>query len=134
MVDGDPGASHFHCSDGERATFEAGIKLGGIYHQYLGTPVAPSTAARLERAIEQATRLQPFVEGIRVRILRAPLRRALTEYGYAGLAPEMLWVTLRVRYSGAEAICELRSFPGLAYPLMFVRSVRTIVKWRSAEP
>ncbi len=124
MVEGDPGASHFHCSDAERATFEAGVKLGAIYHQYLGTPVAPATAASLERTIEEATRLQPFVEEIRVRILRGPVRRATTAYGYAGLSPEMLRVALRVRYRTAEAICELRHFPKLAYPLMFVREVR----------
>lgn len=124
MVERDPGASHFHCTDGERATFEAGIKLGALYHQYIGTPVAPATAARLERTMEEATRLQPFVAEVRVRILRTALRRALTAYGYAGLAPEMLRVRLRVRYRTAEAVCELRTFPRLAYPLMFVRSVR----------
>jgi hypothetical protein len=125
MFGADPGASLFHCSDGERATFEAGIKLGAIYHQYIGTPVAPSTAARVERTIEDATRLQPFVEGIRVRILRKPLRRALTAYGYASLSPDMLQVILRVRYGTAEAVCELRHLAKHGYPLMFVRSVRT---------
>ncbi|MCI2413518.1 MAG: dihydroneopterin aldolase, partial [Cuniculiplasma sp.] len=32
----DEAASYFHCTDRERAIFEAGIKLGSIYHQYVG--------------------------------------------------------------------------------------------------
>lgn len=120
----DPGASHFHCSDGERATFEAGIKLGTIYHQYMGTPVTPATAASLERTIEEATGVQPFVEEVRVRILRGVLRRSLSPYGYTSLSPEMVTVRLRVRYQRAVANCEMRFIPRLGYPLMSVRSVK----------
>ncbi|MCL5983302.1 MAG: dihydroneopterin aldolase family protein, partial [Candidatus Thermoplasmatota archaeon] len=52
----------------ERLMFEAGIKLGGIFHQYLGTPITARTAPGLARAIESAVRLQPYVVGTRVRI------------------------------------------------------------------
>ncbi len=120
---GDPGARYFRCTDGERAAFEAGIKLGTIYHQYMGTPVTPATAATLERSIEEATRVQPFVELVRVRILRGVLRRRLTAYGYTSLTPEMLAVRLEVLYQGALARCELRYVPSLGYPLMMVHSV-----------
>ena len=30
--------SRFNCSVKERACFEAGIKMGTIYHQFVGTP------------------------------------------------------------------------------------------------
>jgi hypothetical protein len=28
--------SYFSCTDSERAAFEAGIKLGTVYHQFVG--------------------------------------------------------------------------------------------------
>ena len=49
-----------------QAVFEAGIKLGALYHQWVGTPVSQNSAAGLESAIEQAVILQPFVEEIAV--------------------------------------------------------------------
>ncbi|MBQ3684350.1 MAG: hypothetical protein II925_02025, partial [Methanomicrobium sp.] len=35
-----------------QAVFEAGIKLGALYHQWVGTPISPKTAASVEKAIE----------------------------------------------------------------------------------
>ncbi|MEE9268050.1 MAG: dihydroneopterin aldolase family protein, partial [Thermoplasmata archaeon] len=40
----DPTADYFECTDAERAAFEAGIKLGSIFHQYVGAPVSPENA------------------------------------------------------------------------------------------
>ena len=41
----------------EIAAFEAGIKLGALYHQFVGSPVSPKTADSLERAIEESISL-----------------------------------------------------------------------------
>ena len=35
-------AGYFNCSLKERAVFESGIKLGTIYHQFVGTPLSSS--------------------------------------------------------------------------------------------
>ena len=35
----------FACSRRERAVFEAGIKMGTIYHQFVGTPFNRDTVA-----------------------------------------------------------------------------------------
>ncbi|HUS56931.1 MAG TPA: dihydroneopterin aldolase family protein, partial [Thermoplasmata archaeon] len=53
MADG-----HFDCSDEERATFEAGIKLGTIYHQFVGVPVSADNVDTLERAMEAGSEVQ----------------------------------------------------------------------------
>jgi hypothetical protein len=119
----DPGSSFFQCTDGERATFEAGIKLGTIYHQYTGIPLDLSTAGTLERTIEAMTKRQPFVEQVSVKISRRVLRKQITSYGYASLSPEMLTVKLAARYGNALARCEMRFVDELRYPLMFVRRV-----------
>ena len=37
----------------DNALFEAGIKLGALYHQFVGAPVNHDTADSLEQAIER---------------------------------------------------------------------------------
>ena len=66
----DPTRAYFAGTDRDRAAFEAGIKLGSILHQYVGTPLTAVSAGPLERAIEAATGVQPLVERVRVRIDR----------------------------------------------------------------
>src|SRR2546426_373210 len=67
---------YFAGTDRDRAAFEAGIKLGSIVHQYVGTPLTSATASSLERAIEAATRVQPLVERVRVPIDLKPMPRS----------------------------------------------------------
>ncbi|HNB04242.1 MAG TPA: dihydroneopterin aldolase family protein, partial [Methanoregulaceae archaeon] len=52
--------------DRDQAIFEAAIKLGALYHQWVGTPVSPSTASTLESAIQESVSLQPYVADIHV--------------------------------------------------------------------
>ena len=69
-------------SDRDQAIFEAGIELGALYHQWVGTPISPQTAEVIEEAIEQAVGLQPFVEEITVRLDTRRMRP--NEFGYSG--------------------------------------------------
>ena len=65
--------SFFHCTDGERAAFEAGIKLGGLFHQFVGTPVSLGNVESIEQGIRDAVRAQPFVKVVHVVIDRKML-------------------------------------------------------------
>jgi dihydroneopterin aldolase len=108
-------------TDREALLFEAGIKLGGIFHQYLGIPVAPGTAAGLAAAIERAVGLQPYVRAVSVRIDPArgpPVGRGRFAYRY--LTPEMLEVRIRLRDGPTEVVARLAHHPELRYPLMSV--------------
>ncbi len=116
----DPTAKFFRCTDRERAAFEAGIKLGAIYHQFVGTAVSRSSAASLERAIEGATRSQPHVVSVRARIDRRRLQRSRGPYRYTSLTGEMFDVTVVTRVGHATATGRLRNIAGLEYPLMWV--------------
>jgi hypothetical protein len=105
----------------ERLLFEAGIKLGGVFHQYLGIPVTARTAPALARAIEAAVGLQPFVEQVRVRIdVGRGGKAGQGRYAYHYLVPEMLTVTLRVREGEHSVAVRLEYRPELRYPLMRV--------------
>ena len=105
----------------EALLFEAGIKLGGIFHQYLGIPVSSRTARGLARAIEDAVSLQPYVDRIRVEI--DPARGGRTgrgRFAYRYLTPEMLDVRVRLRDGSTRVEARLVHRPDLRYPLMSV--------------
>jgi hypothetical protein len=101
-------------TDRERAAFEAGIKLGALYHQWVGTPVSPATAESLEKAIERSVALQPAVESVRVRLNRGLM--SPNAFGYSELAGLMFDVKLVIRVGAARAHATLR--PSVDYPLM----------------
>lgn len=113
----------FAGTDRDRAAFEAGIKLGTIYHQFVGAPVTRDTARHLERAIEAGTRVQPMVEDVRVRIDRKRLRPR-GPYRYASLNEDTLSAEVTVRVGRVRATAVLRYVPELDYPLMYLKDMR----------
>ncbi|MEE8232843.1 MAG: dihydroneopterin aldolase family protein [Thermoplasmata archaeon] len=119
----DPTANYFECTDAERAAFEAGIKMGSIFHQYVAAPVSSENAESLARTIEEGTRLQPFVEEVRVRIDPTGNGSAAA-FPYRSLTGKMLDVEVRVRYGDAVAVAAMRYEKDLRYPLMRVREIR----------
>jgi len=116
-------ARYFNCSERERAVFEAGIKLGTIYHQFVGTPVAAANVDILEKAIEDGVRVQPFVKDVRVAISREALRRKKDEFDYQTLTGNMLNVELTITVGGTTVVAAMDFKEDLRYPLMYVRSI-----------
>jgi len=119
----------------EALLFEAGIKLGGIFHQYLGIPVSPRTAGALARSIESAVGLQPFVERVRVRIAPrrgGPLGRG--RFGYCYVTAEMIDARVTLADKGTRVVARLSYRADLRYPLMRVESAKNAraTKRRSA--
>ncbi len=115
--------SYFSCSDRERAAFEAGIKLGTIYHQFVGVPLSSKNVDTLEKAIEAGSKVQPFVEDVKVRIDREKLRSKHGVYDYVSLTGDMLDVTLVVRYKTAKAKASMKFIKDMNYPLMFIEEI-----------
>ena len=105
----------------EALLFEAGIKLGGVFHQYVGVPVSPRTAPALARTIEAAVALQPFVRRVRVRIdPHAAGEVGAPPFDYRYLTAEMLDVEVVLRDGPVEVTARLAFRPDLRYPLMRV--------------
>lgn len=126
-------------SDREQALFEVGIKLGGLFHQFIGVPVSPRTAGLLARSIEQAVGLQPFVERARVRLhLERAGRGGTGRFGYHYLTAPMIEAEVRVRVGKARVRAQLSFREDLRYPLMRVvddpplRTTRSSPRRRSA--
>ena len=100
----------------DRAIFEAGIKLGALYHQWVGTPISKTSAGSIESAIEKAVILQPFVEQITVRIDRTLMTQNI--FGYSELSGLMFDVEIVTRVG--FTYCRARLAPENGYPLMQV--------------
>jgi hypothetical protein len=101
-------------SDHDLAIFEAGIKLGALYHQWVGTPVSKDSAASLETAIKEAHIQQPFVESISV-TLDTELMNPNT-FGYSELSGLMFSILLETRVNKVTCTVRLSSEDG--YPMM----------------
>ncbi len=101
-------------TDHEQAIFEAAIKLGALYHQWVGTPVSRSSARSLETAIEKSVILQPFVEEITVRLDRSLMTE--NRFGYSELSGMMFDAEIVTRVG--FTYCRARLSPENGYPLM----------------
>ena len=110
--------------DREQAVFEAGIKLGALYHQWVGTPISRASAASVESAIEKAVILQPCVEEITVRLDR----NLMTEnrFGYSELSGMMFDVEIITRVG--FTYCRAHLAPEKGYPLMKIVDCHEIEK------
>ncbi|MDR1690904.1 MAG: dihydroneopterin aldolase family protein [Candidatus Methanoplasma sp.] len=116
-------AMKFKCSTKERALFEAGIKMGTIYHQFVGVPVDQDSVDALEDAIEKGVLVQPYVESVNVNIDRNIFGPKKDEYAYSSLSGEMLDVVLVIKIDDARVRAEMRYDPVLKYPLMYISEV-----------
>jgi hypothetical protein len=109
-------------TDREQAIFEAGIKLGALYHQWVGTPISRNSASSVETAIEKAVILQPFVEEITVHLNR----NLMTEntFGYSELSGLMFEVEIITRVG--FSYCRAQLSPEAGYPLMNIMECNEI--------
>jgi len=120
----DKARKYFKCTDRERAAFEAGIKLGSIYHQFVGAPINKSNLNIFERAIEDGVRIQPFVEEVKIKIESDDLRNKRHQYDYVSLTGNMLNVNIRIKYNETIAQAKIKYIEELKYPLMFITSLK----------
>ncbi len=115
--------SRFACSVRERALFEAGIKMGTIYHQFVGTPFNLDTVDYLETGIESAISVQPYVESASVKIDRSALVCGGDRYSYQSLTGNMIDAKVVIAMDGVKVTAEMRYDEELGYPLMYISSI-----------
>lgn len=114
-------------TDRDNALFEAGIKLGALYHQFTGSPVNLDTVSSLERAIQESISVQPYVREISVKIDRDMLKSKLSsEFGYFELQGPMLKVKITVKYGSVKVIVGMEYNPELNYPLMKIEEIEEL--------
>ncbi len=108
----------------DNAVFEAGIKLGALYHQFVGTPINTDTIEDLSRAIEQSIILQPYVRSVSVSIDPGMVeKKEKNKFNYCELEGRMLHVSLQILFKNTVAYAELEYDEGLDYPLMSIKKI-----------
>ncbi len=107
-------------NDREQALFEAGIKLGALYHQYVGAPLDLDAIPAIENAIQKSIGVQPYVEDIQVRIDPERVSSKINKFGYTELEGGMLDVQLVVAYGKAKVLVKMQYDEDADYPLMFI--------------
>ena len=117
---------YFKCSDRDRASFEAGIKLASLYHQYVGAPVNRENISYLEDAMENGLLAQPYVVSSSVKIDMEVLDDHLSHYGYASLNDRMIEAMVIVEYMGIRVKASMGWIDELNYPLMRIDSIGDI--------
>lgn len=111
-------------TDQDQALFEAGIKLGALYHQFIGSPLSVSGISAMEKAIEESIRVQPFVEEITVQIDEKKVASDLNEtFRYTELKGSMLNVKITVQVNKTLAFVSLKYDNSLKYPLMKIDKI-----------
>ena len=111
-------------TDRDNALFEAGIKLGALYHQFTGSPVNLNTVSSLEQAIQESISVQPYVKEISVKIDRDMLKNELnSEFGYSELQGPMLKVKITVKFGSVKVKVGMEFNPELNYPLMKIEEI-----------
>lgn len=108
----------------DNVAFEAGIKLGALYHQFVGAPVSLKTADSLERAIAASISVQPYVKEISVSVDRKMIADSLSSFGYTELKGPMLKVDAVIKYGNYEASVGIQYKDG--YPLMLIKDIREV--------
>lgn len=116
-------AGRFACTERERALFEAGIKMGTIYHQFVGTPVNLRTVESLEEGISSAISVQPYVESATVRVDRSVFTEGSDRYSYVSLTGDMIDAVVTIRIGDSRVTAEMRYDRELGYPLMYVSDI-----------
>jgi hypothetical protein len=102
------------------ACFEAGIKLGALYHQFVGTPVSRESVESLEEAVEEAVESQRYVVDAEVRVEGVEHNR----FDYDELKGTMLDVRVTVEKDGVAVEASIDEEGG--YPMMSIEEVRDV--------
>jgi len=116
---------YFDCNDKERTAFELGIKLGALFHQFIGSPVSSKNINVLEKAMEKTTESQAFVKSASVTINpEGNDNSKMGPFDYKTLQEDMLEAEIVVEYDGIEAVGEMKYIDELKYPLMYLKEFR----------
>ncbi len=111
-------------NDRDNVLFEAGIKLGALYHQFTGSPLNLRNVDSLEKAIQESISVQPCVEKITVSINRDMISSKInSEYGYCELEGRMLDVRITAVFNSSKADVSLAFNTELDYPLMKIERI-----------
>ncbi|MFX1570884.1 MAG: dihydroneopterin aldolase family protein [Promethearchaeota archaeon] len=114
-------------SNRERACFEAGIKLGALYHILSGIPIQNDEKIidSIERGIESAISCQPFVKSVKIHLNREKiLKNKETEFDYEEITGKIIEAEINIEYESVYVLAKVKWVDELDYPLMFIEEIQ----------
>ena len=116
-------------SERERACFEAGIKLGALYHILCGIPIASDEKIinSVENGIETAISCQPFVQSVKITLDKGNIKgNKSTQFDYDEISGKIIHAKLTVKYDTIEILAKIDWIEDLQYPLMYIEKINEI--------
>ena len=113
----------------ERASFEAGIKLGALYHILSGIPINSDekTIDSIERGFEAAISCQPFVKSVNIVLDRSKIvGTKFTEFDYDEITGKIIRAEVVLKYENIEVIAKIDWIEEMQYPLMYIEKIREV--------
>ncbi|MHA1241571.1 MAG: dihydroneopterin aldolase family protein [Promethearchaeota archaeon] len=113
-------------SDGERASFEIGIKLGALYHILCGMPISSNSSIidSIEKGIEASISCQPYVKFVKVNINRKQIQgNKSSEFEYDEITGKHIEAKVVLEFKSVEVIAKIEWIEELKYPLMFIEKI-----------
>ncbi len=113
-------------SERERASFEAGIKLGALYHILCGIPISNNdqVISSIEKGIESSISCQPYVKDVKVNLRREKIMGdKIHEYDYDEITGKIIRATLFIKFKSVELVAKIDWVKDLDYPLMYIEKI-----------
>jgi hypothetical protein len=110
----------------ERACFEAGIKLGALYHILCGIPISrdQKVISSIEKGIEASLTCQPFVKKVELNLDREKIRGEKShEFDYDDITGKIIRAKMIVEFESVEITAKIDWVKELEYPLMFIEKI-----------
>ena len=113
-------------TDRERASFEAGIKLGALYHILSGIPISSdqNIVKSIEEGIEAAISCQPYVKSVKLNLDREKIMGDKSnEFNYDEISGKIIRAELIIEYKSAKIVAKVEWKEELQYPLMYIEKI-----------
>lgn len=113
----------------ERACFEAGIKMGALYHILCGIPISSDEKiiSSIENGIEAAISCQPFVKSVKIKLEKNKIvGNKSTAFDYDEITGKIIRAELIIKYEDVEVLAKIDWIEDMQYPLMFIEKITKI--------
>lgn len=110
----------------ERACFEAGIKLGALYHILCGMPISSNinTIKSIEKGIESSISCQPYVKNVKVDLDKDKIiGDKTTEFAYDDVSGKIIQAEIDLEYESVKVKARIKWIEDLNYPLMYIEKI-----------
>ena len=114
-------------TDRERASFEAGIKLGAIYHILCGIPISSKEEilSAIEKGIEASISCQPYVKSVKINLDRGKISGdKSTPFDYDEIKGDIISADLILEYNSIEIVAKIKWVEDMQFPLMYIEKIK----------